>query len=381
MQVEPGKVSAIAWERDPTPPATCWVASACSRSRAAGPGRREDERGFPLASTVRLLVVVSALGASLLSLTDSIGGAGGEAVPTGSATSFVVGHDGKGIHCAGEPVTVTACLPDGSIDTGYADAVTLDTRIGRGTWSNGAGNLGSFGDATADDGLASYTFDPADEGVATFVLSYPEGPPFLDVDVFQTSNAGIRDDDSEGTLEFGPSGFTLTASPLPDPPPSPIADPIPAQTAGTGFLLHLTAYGQTPTDPECAVVESYAGAHLLRLWSSYIDPATGTHQITIDGSAIATSEAAAALQAVAFAAGRASVAARYEGVGVIQIHVKDDGVSEPPGGIAGATNPFAVRPADRAITRVTRVHGSPIGHATFGIFAGDDPVIYLREVY
>ncbi|NOX76534.1 MAG: hypothetical protein GXP17_07985, partial [Gammaproteobacteria bacterium] len=102
------------------------------------------------------------------------------AVSCPGADHFTIGHDSQGIHCLAEPVNVTAKLADGSTDTGYTGTITLDTQSGVGSWSLAAGN-GSFVDAIANDGLATYTFDAADNGVATFNLDYRSGIASIDV--------------------------------------------------------------------------------------------------------------------------------------------------------------------------------------------------------
>lgn len=271
---------------------------------------------------------------------------------------FKVAHDGYGINCVDEPVTVSARDASDAILTGYTGSITLDTQTGRGTWVLVSGTAANFADATADDGLATYTFDPADNGTATFALQYRQGTATLDVDAYETATPTTRDDDTEGALLFGPSGFTVTASTLPNPPPSPINDPLGAQTAGTDVALHIAAYGQTPTDSQCGVIESYTGAKSLKFWSTYVDPGTGTTQVTIDGAAgaIGTSEAAAVARPVTFTNGQAQVTAKYKDVGQIRVSMKDDSVADPnlPTGIRGATNNFVVKPARFELTGIAR---------------------------
>jgi MSHA biogenesis protein MshQ len=267
---------------------------------------------------------------------------------------FEVVHDGFGIHCLGEVVVVRAIATDGDPFDFYDGSVTLTTGSGKGTWSSTGGNAGSFVDPVANDGEAFYTFDDADDGEAIFVLDYPEGPPAIDVDVFENGDPTRIDDDGEGLLVWSPSGFTVTANPLPNPPPDPIFDPIATQTAAVPFSVHITAYGQTPTDPLCGVIEGYDGPKNLEFWSRWDDPATGTLAVQIDGVAIGTSEAAATPRPVAFVAGQAVVTARYDDVGRIQISMKDTSVVEPAAGIRGATNPFVVRPADFVLSGIQR---------------------------
>jgi len=273
--------------------------------------------------------------------------------PSGAEDHFSLTHDGAGINCLAEAITATVKDAVGATVTDYTGAITLDTQTGTGSWSLSSGS-GTFADATAGDGLATYTFAAADNGVATFLLTYSVGAGTIDVDAYETGNPTLRDDDLEGSLVFSPSGFTVTASALSNPPPNPIIDPIGSQTAGTAFALHLTAFGQTPTDPTCGVIEAYTGGKSLKFWSTYSDPSTGTVSVSIDGSGVASAEASASAQAVSFASGQASVSAKYKDVGRIQISIKDDTVAEPAGGITGATALFVVKPANLVITSVQR---------------------------
>ena len=216
---------------------------------------------------------------------------------------------------------------------------------GYGTWALVSGG-GAFSDGTADDGIATYTW-PLGQSQATFTLYYPQGPPSIDVDVFQTTNAGIRDDDAEGPLVFSPSGFSVTAAELLDPSGG-VAPFASNQVAGTNFALHLAAFGQTPSDPVCGIIEGYAGVKNLKFWSQHVDPATGARTVTIDALGTAATEAGASAQAVTFVGGKAVVTAKYKDVGRIRIAMKDDTTvnAELPAGITGATTNFVVRPYD-----------------------------------
>ena len=272
---------------------------------------------------------------------------------------FRITHDGYGINCLGESVAVT---PKDGADadlTGYADTIVLDTQSGKGSWTATTGD-GTLTDATPNDGLATYAFSGNEALPVGFTLDYREGAETIDIDVYQSGASAIRDDDAEGNIAFSPSGFTVTAGALANPPPIPINDPIPAQIAGTGFVLHLAAFGQTPADPVCGIIEAYAGVKPLKFWSTYNDPVGGTVQATIDGGAIATAEGGSAAQNVTFAAGQAQVTAKYKDVGQIVIGMKDDSVSDPnlPNGIRGAGNAFVLKPANFTLSNIRLADGA-----------------------
>ncbi len=269
---------------------------------------------------------------------------------------FDIDHDGAGINCLAEPITITAEDAAGSTVTNYTGTITLDTQTTKGTWTLLTGN-GVFTDTTTNDGLAIYAYDATDLGVATFNLTYLVGASPLNIAVTEGT---ISDDDLEGSLTFSPSGFNVTASALSNPPPNPINDPIATQTAGTVFAIHIAAYGQTPTDPTCGIIEAYDGIKNIKFWSTYDDPGSGTIQVTINANPIATSEAASAAQQMTFISGQTSASAKYKDVGQIQISLKDDTVAEPlpPTGIAGASNLFVVKPANFVLSNIIRTSDS-----------------------
>lgn len=272
---------------------------------------------------------------------------------------FQVIHDGAGVRCLPEAVRVTALDLAGTPVVDYTGTVVLDTGTGAGTWLPGPGLSGVLDDGVADDGVATYSFADADDGTAAFLLDSRRGAAAVDVDVTELGNPTVADDDTEGPLVFAPSGFTVTAGPLPNPPPDPIVDPIGPQTAAVPFSLHLAAYGQTPTDPTCGVIESYAGSRTLAFWSTPVDPAVQVLPVAVDGNAVGDAEAAAVAIPVTFTSGRAAVTVRYDDVGRLRLAMKDTTPAEPLGGIRGATGDFVVRPADLAVLEVTRTDGTP----------------------
>ncbi len=291
-----------------------------------------------------------------------------ETHPCGSTSpQFVINHDGYGINCQAETITVDVIdAISGTPILDYNATVELDTQSGRGSWQLVTGS-GSLNDATTNDGIATYNW-PLTESRAVFSLSYPEGTPVIDVDVFQQNDPGIRDTDGEGNLEFSASGFTVTSSPLSNPPPGVITTFDAAQTAGTDFALYITAFGQTPNDPACGVIEAYTGDKPLEFWLTRQNPATGSITATVDGSAIATNEGAATVTTVTFTNGQASVLAKYKDVGQVQVSLKDTSPADPDlaSGIRGATAGFVVKPAEFRLSNILSGATSNPGAANAG---------------
>lgn len=274
-----------------------------------------------------------------------------------AAAQFSINHDGYGIHCVAETITVDVIDSNaGTPLNNYDSTVELDTQTGNGSWQLLSGG-GTFNDAAGGDGVATYDW-ALGESQAVFALSYPEGPPQIDVDVFQTSDPGIRDTDAEGLLEFSPNGFTLTAAPLSNPPGA-IVPFQAAQTAAVDFPVYLTAYGQTAGDPVCGVIETYTGDKNLEFWFDHVNPDTGTRMPSVDGVGAAAAEAGTSPQTVTFSNGQAAVNVSYKDVGALQLSVKDDttGNADLPNGIRGATAAFVVRPADFELSNVVSASG------------------------
>lgn len=266
------------------------------------------------------------------------------AAGTPTLDHFVIGHDGYGIHCVDETVTLRGADASGNTLSGLGVTVTLDTGTGRGSWKLVSG-AGTLVDATPDDGVAQYTFAPGD-GVVELALAYPDGPPTMNLSAV---SGAVRDDDSEGTLRFAAAGFVVS--------PQPVAP----QVAAQAFGLTLTAVGKLP-GASCGTITSYSGDKPLKLWSTYLNPASGTLPVSVDGQPVAGAEAAASPQTVTFNAGVASINVRYDDAGAVALSMKDDSFAHPdlPGGIRGASGPIVVRPADLVVTSVRRsADGAP----------------------
>ncbi len=276
-----------------------------------------------------------------------------------AGAQFTINHDNFGIHCIPEAISVNVIDSNaGTPLINYNAQVELNTQTGNGSWILVSGS-GGFSDAIADDGLATYNW-PLGESQAQFALSYTQGTPFIDVDVVQMSDPGIRDTDAEGLLEFSANGFTVTATALSNPPPGIIMPFSATQTAAVPFDVHIAAYGQTPNDMACGVIESYTGNKNIQFWSTYQNPTTGTLNVTIDGAVIAANEGASAAQVVTFNNGQAQIVAKYKDVGSLQLALKDQTTinADLPAGIRGASAAFVSRPATLTLTDIRDASGA-----------------------
>ena len=273
---------------------------------------------------------------------------------------FLINHDGFGINCQAELIAVSTVDALGDPFTGHTGVIVLETGTGAGSWVATTGD-GDLLDATPNDGTAKYAFSGNESMPIYFSLDYQAGPAVFNIDVYDSNTPTLRDDDSEGDIRFGPSGFMLTATPLSTPPPPFIAPFTTPQVAGTDFPVYLAAYGQTPTDPVCGIIETYTGGQDLKFWIDYVDPGSGSVQPTVDNNPIGTAEASAAAQPVTFTNGQAVVTGKYKDVGLLQLLVKDDTVADPdlPNGIRGATANFVVKPHHFELTAIEDGAGNP----------------------
>ncbi|HYM33775.1 MAG TPA: DUF6701 domain-containing protein, partial [Steroidobacteraceae bacterium] len=267
---------------------------------------------------------------------------------------FVIQNSAYGIHCVAQTITVNVRDAANNPVTTYNQQITLDTGTGKGDWSLVTGS-GTLNNGTANDGIATYQW-PLGESSAVFSLSYKEGAASTQIAAYQTNNTTIRDDGTAPAITWTPSGFTVTSSALSNPPPGVIPAFASPQVAGNNFTMYLTAYGTTPTDSQCGVIETYTGSKNLKFWSTYANPASGTRTVSINGAAIATAEGSSAAQAVTFTNGQANVTALYRDAGLISINMKDDTTGNPslPTGIRGGTGNIVVRPSTFVLSNIKR---------------------------
>lgn len=251
---------------------------------------------------------------------------------------FEITHDGNALNCFREAINIRAIDSSGNTVTTFAGQVNLSVSTAHGEWfiTDDNGNSsdlaqGTLNNSGAQDGNATYNFAPSDNGTVTLYLlnTFSES---ADIDVAVGS---LNDNDSEGLLTFRPTGF--------------LASPVTTQIAGRPFNVQLTAVGQQPDSSVCRIISEYTGNKNIHFWSSYTLPATSPTQLSIDGTAIATSEPLAAPQAVNFNNGVATLQVQYNDVGQISFSAKDEtGIGEPVSGttdeIVGGIAPFIVRP-------------------------------------
>jgi len=281
------------------------------------------------------------------------------------AVHFVITVSAYGLYCLSQSVRVDVVDASNNPVTSYSGTMALSTTTGKGSWTLSSGS-GAFSDAVPDDGAATYKW-PGNSATAIFSLSYRSGANPVTVKAVDQNNATLADDGTQNPITFSPSGFTVTSSPFSNPAGGvpPFASP---QIAGTAFNMYLTAFGQTPNDATCGIITNYAGNKSLKFWSTYVNPASGTLQAAVNGTAIATAEAGAIAQSVAFTNGQAVVPALYRDAGSLSISMKDDTTGNPGlgAGIRGSTGAFVSRPATLVVSNISRTSDGVANPAAVG---------------
>lgn len=268
------------------------------------------------------------------------------------------------IRCLGAPLVISALSSTGTVVTSYQGVVTLTTQTGYGTWSltqSGGAPIsqGTLTQSGNDTGVASYTFSPADNGVLYATVTYSDGPSPMTPNVYETStNTGAI---GVNAITFYASGYTLTSQALTPCTLTPSTGcpvmntnyPIGTQVAGTPFTVNVAAYGTTPTDPVCGVIQDYTGTHSVNLVTLHDNPTSSTTNLTANGSATNPIS-------LNFTAGQATFTAKYEDVGSIAFSVTDTVVPPTSTPISGTSNLFVVKPYAFITKGLTNSSGTSI---------------------
>ena len=118
---------------------------------------------------------------------------------------FAVIHDGNGINCQAENITIEAHDSGHSVETSFTGTIKLSTTTSRGDWSvvSGAGNLVNNG-----NGTGHYAMSPADAGVVVLGLR----DTFVETTNVNADHAVWSEDPGEDDdIAFARAGFNFLA--------------------------------------------------------------------------------------------------------------------------------------------------------------------------
>lgn len=199
---------------------------------------------------------------------------------------IAIQHDGAGVTCAPESVTLRACA-DAACSTLYTNGGVSGTLSPNGS----VFNIGSSGIGTGTVSAAS----PGTYTISATVSPVPTGNP-------AASCRNTASGSTSCSIVFSASGLTLS---LPN---------FPAAT-GTNFATVRA------TDSNCN--STLNGNRSLRFFSAYTNPNSGTQASSINGTAISTSAASPTTLTLNFVNGVATFGLNYADVGRITLDATD----------------------------------------------------------
>ncbi|MCP4005185.1 MAG: DUF2341 domain-containing protein [bacterium] len=265
----------------------------------------------------------------------------GNAVTACGADHYAISHDGTGINCQAETVTITAHDTSHSAFTDTS-TITLSTSTSHGDWTKitGAGTLVNSG-----SGAGTYTFDSSDAGVVVLGLrdTYAET---TNINITNGTNSESASEDSN--LVYAAAGFNFLA----DSTKSAIGTQIGGKASNIAPGSQTLELQAVRTSDDTGQCESFlTGSNTIQLAFECENPTTcTTNDVTINGTAIQDNGNGASLTYtdVSLDFGTtsdttATLVFSYPDVGQLQLHSK---LTLSPSGenLLGSSNSFVSRP-------------------------------------
>jgi hypothetical protein len=255
---------------------------------------------------------------------------------------FSISHDGSGVNCQAEYVTIAA--HDGAHDpiTDYSGTIALSTSTGHGDWSlvSGSGSLTNNG-----SGSATYVFAAADSGDVVLALadSFAET-----VDIGVSGDGTAESSGHDPALTFAATGFIFTADGTRNALGTQIGGKA-SNVAPGAQTLELRAV--RTSDDTGACEDALDGANTIELAFECENPGTcGSAQLAVNGTPLAANPngSVSSYTGVSLDFGdatddSATIALTYPEVGQVQLHAR---YTLSPSGelMTGASNSFVWRP-------------------------------------
>jgi hypothetical protein len=277
----------------------------------------------------------------------------------GGPDHFAIAHDGSGVNCQSEPVTISAHAIDHSVDSGYTGTLNLSTSTGHGDWTVITG-LGALNNGAADDGAASYSMVAGDNGMVVLGLKDTHVETLNinvgDGVVSETSGAALASEDQN--LAFAQTGFVFLADSVTSNIGTQIAGKSSAVSPGAQ-LLELQAIRTSDTTGACEA--ALQGVNTIDMAFECRNPSSCSAALVNINGGVSTNIAGNPMGAIGSYTpvsldfgnatdSTASFVMSYADAGQIQLHARyniplDDGSATPSGiYMNGGSNAFVVRP-------------------------------------
>ena len=258
------------------------------------------------------------------------------------ADHFAIVHDGNGVNCQAEPITIEAHQADHSLLTTYVSAAHLATITLHGDWSviSANGTLTNNG-----NGAASYQFVAADNGRVTLGLHNT---------FVETANINVGDGvagDAAGEdpdITYSRAGLAFHSNGVPGGIPDQIAGK-PSDTGAGATTLELVAIDTNTETGACEAL--LTGPREIEFALECRNPAScNGSQASISGSAVASNDNGSVLaySPVSLDFGdatqhRAGFVFSYPDAGAVSVHARLDPAFASGEKLSGAST-LAVRP-------------------------------------
>jgi len=277
--------------------------------------------------------------------------------------------------CVAKDITITARDSGGNAIVGYDGTINISTSSNHGDWALAVGFGGTLNNLTPDDGVATYIYDPALDGVVTLRLTNTHAD---DVSVtVVVPSAPTSSSTSTPSINFRDNVFVI----------SPTDSLGTTAVAGRNHAFQAELWDRDLSTGNCSIDTKYTGNKNLDAWyvmdvdhpagASVPTISTGTPPSSCGGAPVlalgaiapASNPASNNLNAVPFVNGVWNFCLATSDVGKYAISLRDDTRAYATGvDIAGASNTLTVRPFGLAISGVQKgVTPNPAGTATGGL--------------
>lgn len=223
--------------------------------------------------------------------------------------------------CGSDPASVTLVVKDqmGNTVQNFTGTLYLSTSTNLGDWSINTA-AGVLDNGTANDGVASYQFAAADQGVAAFNLAVTTAST-LTVRVLNTVSAAI-------VFQTGANAFVITNDPI--------------QVAGRPQAMSVRKLNAA-----CATDTAYAGAKGMRIWVTRALADPGGAAPSIGAMSLPNALPGANNVTLNFASGVSSFNLTTTDVGKYELSMREGATTR-----YGTSDPITTRPFGLAFTGI-----------------------------
>lgn len=253
-------------------------------------------------------------GASLQNATDGEPNDPDSLPPSITLNHIRLYHDGSGLTCSPETITIHACAND-ACDELYNDQVTVNFT----------------------SPVSGWFVDPATfiNGTATVSLQHTSPPGAITLDAVSTSPTAtlptrcFSGSTETCTLVFYDSGFVFD---------------VPDHTADSTETVTIRAVRKDNDSQQC-IPGFQNETKAVGFWFDYLDPNTGTLAVNIDGTAISDTSPGTSFDLAFDNNGESQFDLRYPDVGLMRLNARHDGSGDSAGLVMTGLDQFITKPA------------------------------------